>query len=56
MKFLFALILAAAIVAGGAWVVAGRMDGPAIEIGKPEKFVGVSTPLEVAVSAPGVRR
>jgi murein DD-endopeptidase MepM/ murein hydrolase activator NlpD len=54
MKFLFALIFAALVVAGGAWVVAGRMDGPAIEVGKPEKFVGVSTPLEVAVSTPGV--
>jgi murein DD-endopeptidase MepM/ murein hydrolase activator NlpD len=54
MKFLFALLLVVVLAAGGAWVVAGRMPGPAIEIGKPEKFVGLSTPLEVVASSPGV--
>ena len=29
------------------------MAGPPIQINKPEKFVGVSTPLEVEVQAPG---
>jgi murein DD-endopeptidase MepM/ murein hydrolase activator NlpD len=52
MRFLFALILVLALAAGGAWVVAGRMAPPAIEIGKPDKFVGVSTPVEVAVTVP----
>ena len=54
MKFLFALLLVVLLAAGGAYVVAGRMAGPSIEIGKPEKFVGLTTPLEVAVSTPGV--
>jgi murein DD-endopeptidase MepM/ murein hydrolase activator NlpD len=52
MRFLLALILIVALVAGGAWVVAGRMPGPTIQIAKPEKFVGTSTPLEVSVATP----
>jgi murein DD-endopeptidase MepM/ murein hydrolase activator NlpD len=51
-RFFLILILLAAVAAGGAWFVAGRMPGPAIQIAKPEKFVGTSTPVEVAVSAP----
>ena len=51
-RFLLILILLAAAACGGAWVVAGRMPGPGIQIAKPEKFVGTSTPVEVAVSAP----
>src|SRR5688572_26581999 len=53
MKFLASLVLILLLVAGGAWVFAGRQPGPSIEIGKPEKFVGVSTPMEVVVGAPG---
>ena len=52
MKYLFALILILLLAAGGAYVVAGRQGGPSIEIAKPEKFVGISTPLEVVVGAP----
>jgi murein DD-endopeptidase MepM/ murein hydrolase activator NlpD len=57
MRFLirafFVLIALALLAAGGAYVYAGRMPGPAIDIAKPEKFVGVSTPLEVVVTTPG---
>jgi murein DD-endopeptidase MepM/ murein hydrolase activator NlpD len=53
VRALFFLILLAAVCAGGAWIVAGRMSGPVIQIGKPEKFVGTSTPLEVTIGAPG---
>ena len=53
MRYLFGLILILAIAAGGAYVVAGRGGGPSIQIAKPEKFVGVSTPVEVLVGAPG---
>ena len=53
MKYLFALILILALAAGGAYVVAGRAGGPSIQIDKPEKFVGTSTPVEVVVGAPG---
>lgn len=55
MRFLTALVLILLLAAGGAYVVAGRQAGPGIEIGKPEKFVGVSTPLEVMVEAPGAK-
>ena len=51
-RLLLTLILIAAVAAGGAWFVAGRMEGPAIEISKPEKFVGTSTPVEVVVHTP----
>jgi murein DD-endopeptidase MepM/ murein hydrolase activator NlpD len=53
MRYLLALILIVLLAAGGAYVIAGHAGGPAIEIGKPEKFVGASTPLDVAVGAPG---
>ncbi len=51
-RFLLGLILIAVLLAGGAWFVAGRMAPPSITIDKPEKFVGLSTPLEVTISAP----
>jgi murein DD-endopeptidase MepM/ murein hydrolase activator NlpD len=57
MRFLirafFVLVLLAVVAAGGAYVYAGRIPGPAIDISKPDKFVGTATPLEVAVTAPG---
>ena len=49
MKILVSLLLILALAAGGAYLVAGRMPGPAIEINKPEKFVGAETPVEVLV-------
>jgi murein DD-endopeptidase MepM/ murein hydrolase activator NlpD len=52
MKYLVSLLLILALAAGGAYVVAGRMDGPAIEITKPERFVGTSTDLEILVRTP----
>jgi murein DD-endopeptidase MepM/ murein hydrolase activator NlpD len=53
MRFLLGLVLILVLAAGGAYVAGGRMAGPPIQITKPEKFVGVSTPLEVEVQAPG---
>jgi murein DD-endopeptidase MepM/ murein hydrolase activator NlpD len=53
MRFVLGLILVLALAAGGAFVAAGRMAGPTINISKPEKFVGQSSPFEVAVGAPG---
>jgi murein DD-endopeptidase MepM/ murein hydrolase activator NlpD len=55
MRFLLGLVLILLLAAGGAYFVAGRMPGPPIQITKPEKVVGVSTPLEVSVEAPGAR-
>jgi murein DD-endopeptidase MepM/ murein hydrolase activator NlpD len=53
MRFLLGLLLVIVLAAGGVFVYAGRLPGPIIEIRKPEKVVGVSSPLEVAVQAPG---
>ena len=53
MRFLFGFIAAVLVAIGGVFVVAGRMDAPAIEIRQPAKFVGTSSPLEVAISSPG---
>jgi murein DD-endopeptidase MepM/ murein hydrolase activator NlpD len=53
MRYLLALLLIALLAVGGAFVYAGRMPGPQIQINKPEKFVGLSAPLEVVVQAPG---
>ena len=55
MRYLIALLLILLLAAGGAFVYAGRLPGPGIEIKKPDKFVGGSTPLEVVVQAPGAR-
>ncbi|HVG56004.1 MAG TPA: M23 family metallopeptidase [Vicinamibacterales bacterium] len=53
LKFLFYLILLALVVAGGAWVWAGRMAGPVIEVRQPGGgFIGQASTLEMAVRAP----
>jgi murein DD-endopeptidase MepM/ murein hydrolase activator NlpD len=53
MRYLMGLVLILLLALGGAYVVAGRAGGPSIDIGKPEKFVGTATPLDVTVGAPG---
>ena len=53
MKYLLGLILVLALVAGGVFVYAGRLPGPTIEIARPTKYVGQSTPVDVAITAPG---
>jgi murein DD-endopeptidase MepM/ murein hydrolase activator NlpD len=55
MRYLLGLVLVVGLVAGGLFVYAGGLPGPAIEIAKPAKYVGQSTPLDVAVTAPGAR-
>jgi len=52
MKYLAGLVLILLLLAGGAYVVAGRMAPPAIAVEKPEKYVGASSPLEVVITAP----
>jgi hypothetical protein len=51
-RFFLFLLVAAVVVFGGAWLVAGRMARPVVDIGKPEKYVGLATPLAVTVAAP----
>lgn len=53
MRFLTFLVVLALVVAGGAWLWAGRAEGPRIEIRQPEKFIGQSTSLDMVVEAPG---
>lgn len=55
MKFLLGLVLVVALAAGGLFMYAGRLPGPVIEIAKPGKYVGQTTPLDVAISAPDAR-
>ena len=52
LKFLVVVAVLAALVGGGAWIWAGRAEGPQIEIRQPEKFVGQATPLELVVESP----
>ncbi len=55
MRYLLGLVLVAALIAGGLFMYAGHLPGPAIEIVKPVKYVGQTTTVEVAVTAPGAR-
>jgi len=52
LKFLFVLIVIAVIVGGGAWLWAGRQPGPTVVFRQPEKFVGLTTELDLMVQAP----
>ena len=52
MRFLIGFILILLVAAGGTYVVAGRAGGPTIQINKPEKFIGQSSPLDITVDAP----
>jgi murein DD-endopeptidase MepM/ murein hydrolase activator NlpD len=52
MRYLLGLLLILALIAGGVFLYAGRMAGPGIQIAKPEKYVGQSATVEVAITAP----
>ena len=52
MKFLLGVLVLGVIGLGGAWLWAGRMEGPKLEIRQPQKFVGQNTPLELMAQAP----
>ena len=51
-RFLLIVLVVALVGLAGAWLWAGRMDGPTVEIRSPQKFVGGSTALEMMVEAP----
>lgn len=53
MRKFLALLVLAVLVAAGAYLYAGRLPGPAIDITSPARFVGAATPLDVTVDAPG---
>lgn len=52
VRFLLIVLAIGALALGGAWVVAGRMAGPAVTIHQPERFLGQSGTLDVTVDAP----
>lgn len=52
MRYLLALLALIVLIAAGAWFYAGTLAGPAIEIAKPVKYVGLTAPLDVTVTAP----
>ena len=52
MRVLGVLLLVLLLAFGVVFVIAGRMDGPAITVEQPEKFVGAATPLKVSVTSP----
>jgi murein DD-endopeptidase MepM/ murein hydrolase activator NlpD len=53
MRKLIGFVILLGLVAGVVYVAAGFLAGPAIVVLAPERFVGISTPLDVAVEAPG---
>jgi murein DD-endopeptidase MepM/ murein hydrolase activator NlpD len=52
LRFFFYLILLALVVGIGAWFWAGRMEGPAIEVRQPGKFIGQTSTLDMTVRTP----
>src|SRR6188474_2542846 len=52
LRFLLGVLVLGVIGLGGAWLWAGRMEGPKLEIRQPQKFVGLNTPLELMAQAP----
>jgi murein DD-endopeptidase MepM/ murein hydrolase activator NlpD len=55
MRYLLGLVLILALAAGGAFLYAGRLPGPTIEIVKPEKFIGQQSTVEVTITSPGAQ-
>jgi len=53
LKFLLFVLILAVVVGGGAWIWAGRADGPTIEIRQPTAFIGQASTLELVVDTPG---
>ena len=52
-RALLFLVIICGLVLGGAYLYAGTLPGPAIEMKSPEKFVGQNSQLEFSVDAPG---
>jgi murein DD-endopeptidase MepM/ murein hydrolase activator NlpD len=55
MRKLVLVLVVLLLIGAGVYVFAGRAEGPAVQLVKPEKLVGVSTPLEVSIDAPDGR-
>jgi len=55
LKLIAFLLIVGLVVGGGAWLWAGRMAGPALDLKQPEKFVGAGTSLELRAESPDGR-
>ena len=55
LKLLLGVVVLGIVVLGGAWIWAGRMAGPTIEIRQPQKFLGQAGTLDMRVEAPNGR-
>jgi murein DD-endopeptidase MepM/ murein hydrolase activator NlpD len=53
MRTFIVILVLLALGAGGAWYMAGRAEGPRIEIAQPGNAVGQAGQLDVVVDAPG---
>ena len=51
-RFLAFLLVLAIILGGGAWIWAGRQPGPTVQFRQPDKFIGLTSTLEVMAQAP----
>ena len=54
-KLVLTLVLICAVGLAGAWIWAGRAEGPRINIRQPEKFIGQAGMLDMMIQAPGGR-
>jgi murein DD-endopeptidase MepM/ murein hydrolase activator NlpD len=52
MRRLLALVIILALIAGGAWLAAGRAAGPTLEIARPTKLIGQTGELAVTIDSP----
>jgi hypothetical protein len=55
MRKLIVLLVALTVGALGAYIGAGFLPGPTITVAAPERFIGVSTPVDIVVDTPGGR-
>lgn len=52
MRKLLALVVLLVLIAGGAWIAAGRAVGPTLEIAQPTKLIGQTGELTIAIESP----
>jgi murein DD-endopeptidase MepM/ murein hydrolase activator NlpD len=52
IRFVATLAVVVLMFFGASWWWAGRADGPAVDLRRPEKFIGRATSLELSVQAP----
>lgn len=55
MRKVLVVFVLLVVVCGAIFVYAGHLAGPAVDITKPDRFVGSSTPVTISVTVPGGR-